>query len=182
MKKIIITVLSMFIFCLPGYAITTTGEETKDPESDLVLLNGHAWKNFSKAEKEIYLKGIKDMTSSASALKIVFGGPEVDQETISFIEGLSNLIPADVPLADVTKSLEDFYKEDKYRIVPIVSAYFSVMADINQWGDEDQRKEMVEKIRKFYNGEWRPEIKKETALPEVESGSAEGDKNEVKKE
>jgi len=151
MKRAILVVLTGFVLSAAAFAISG-GYETTDTESAVTLVNGAGWNSFKAYEKELYVRGIMDTIGSCSTIGVVFEGTQMDQDTLSFVESLSRLIPPDMASGDVVKELDKFYKDKENIRIPIVSAYFMVLVTASQWADETQLAEALQKLKDHYNG------------------------------
>lgn len=168
MNKLIAIVVVCCMLALPAFAIEGK-YETKDVDNGVSLVNGAGWQSFRAYEKELYVRGIMDTISSCSMVGVVFEDSEMDQDTLSFIESLSRLVPPDVPVPDIVKSIDSFYGDEKNIKVPIVSAYFYELVKTNQWADEAQMSKALEKLRDYASGKPRPKKTEEETVEYSES-------------
>jgi len=165
------------------YAIDAK-HETKDPQTECMLVNGDGWNSFNKSEKEIYLRGLIDLVSSCSTVGVIFDDFGMDKETISFIESLSGLIPQDFPVQDAVKEITAFYSNKDNTILPVIVAYFTIVVRERGMAEEDQLAKSTEKLVKYYKGEYVPEKsgEAETASEPAVENTSEGLSQETPKE
>jgi len=130
--------------------------KTVDPETGSSMVNGFGWEKFSKGDKKLFMSGIGDVMSSVSVVSVLFDDAEMDDETVSFIESLSNLVPQGITVDESVKSVDNFYAAKGREVIPVVAAYFATIVLDQGWADDEQVGATIEKLRKYYAGEYVP--------------------------